>query len=342
MTKIVLDAMGGDDAPGAIVEGAVLAAAEFDCEIILVGVKEKIESELKKYPNARMDRISIEHASDIVEMHEHPALAIRKKKNSSISIGMDLVADKKADVFISAGNTGAVVVAATLKLRLLPDIERPGIAIVVPTAKGFSMIIDVGANIAPTPKHLLHYAVMADAYSKHILGKKNPSIGLLSIGEEETKGTDFIKDAYKSLSETDLNFIGNIEGKDIFAGKSDVVVCDGFVGNVVLKVAESIAEAIGKTLKKYFKSNIFTKLMALLIVNSRGFKKIIKEMDYSEYGGAPLLGVDGSVIISHGRSSAKAIKNAVKAAKHFVDEDVNTHILKELEGVKSSNKNNNG
>lgn len=333
MIKVVLDAMGSDNSPQVEVEGAVLAAAEYDCQIILVGNKDAIIQELKKYPKARMDKIVIEHASEVVEMHEPAALAVRKKKDSSISVAMDLLADNKADVLISAGNTGAVVVAATLKLRMLPGIERPGIAIIIPTLTGVSMLIDIGANIAPQPVHLLHYGVMGDAYSRHLLNKSNPTIGLLNIGEEESKGTEFVKETHKLLNQSNLNFIGNVEGRDVFSGKCDVVVADGFVGNVVLKVAESISEAIGKLLKEHFKKDIFTKLAALMIINRKSFRKTLKELDYSEYGGAPLLGVNGRVIISHGRSSAKAIKNAVRAAREFVIKDINKHILKELEGV---------
>jgi phosphate acyltransferase len=224
-----------------------------------------------------------------------------------------------------AGNTGAVVCAATLGLGLLPGIERPGIGIVMPTLKGIAFIIDVGANIDPKPSQMLQYAIMADAYLKHVLNKTNPSIGLLNVGEEESKGTGFIKETYELLSQSKLNFIGNVEGKDLFSGKCDVILCDGFVGNVALKVSESLAEAMQIFLKKHLLSNFIGKLGALLLVNN--FKKFKKEMDYSEYGGVPLLGVNGIVMIGHGRSNAKAIKNAIRAAKEEVERKVNEKIL---------------
>jgi len=244
-------------------------------------------------------------------------------------VGMDLLKKGQADAFVSAGNTGAVVCAATLSLRLLPGIERPGIGIVIPTMAGVSLIIDVGANIDPKPIHLLQYGIMADAYCQYILHKPSPTVGLLNVGEEESKGTEFIKETHTLLDESKLNFIGNIEGRDIYAGSADIVICDGFVGNVILKVSESVADTIVKLLKKEIKANIIATVGAALA--SSAFKELKKKMDYSEYGGAPLLGVDGICIISHGSSSPKAIKNAIKVAGEFVRQDVNKHIVEELE-----------
>jgi glycerol-3-phosphate acyltransferase PlsX len=326
--KIVLDAMGSDSAPKVEVEGAIQAAEEFGYEIILVGDEDVIKSELSKY-SCDQSKISILHAPERIEMSEPAALSVRRKRHSSIVVGMDLLKKEQADAFVSAGNTGAVVCAATLSLRLLPGIERPGIAIVIPTLIGTSMIVDVGANIDPKPMHLLQYGIMADAYCKYILHKPNPKVGLLNVGEEDTKGTDFIKEAHTLLSESKLNFIGNIEGRDIYAGSADIVLCDGFVGNVILKVSESVVDTIVKLLKNEIKSSIIATLGAALASNA--FKELKKKMDYSEYGGAPLLGVDGRCIISHGSSSPKAIKNAIRVAAESKEQDVNKHIVEELE-----------
>ena len=241
---------------------------------------------------------------------------------------MNLVRDGQGDAFFSAGNTGAVVCAGTLSLGLLPGVERPGIAIVVPTLKGISLIIDVGANIDPKPTQLLQYGIMADAYLRHILNRPNPEVGLLNIGEEETKGTDFMKETHELLSQSNLNFIGNVEGKDLFSGKCDVIVCDGFVGNVALKVSESLAEAMYAFLKKHLKSNPLGILGFLLLKSS--FKRFKKDTDYSEYGGAPLLGVNGIVIIGHGRSNVNAIKNAIRVAKEEVERKFNEKILEAI------------
>lgn len=326
--KIVLDAMGSDSAPKVEVEGAIQAIQEYGYEVILVGDEPAIKTELSKY---RYDpsKVSILHTPERIEMHEPAALSVRRKRRSSIVVGMDLLKRDQADAFISAGNTGAVVCAATLSLRLLPGIERPGIAIVIPTLIGASMIVDVGANIDPKPMHLLQYGIMADAYCRYILHKSNPKVGLLNVGEEDTKGTDFIKETHTLLTESKLNFIGNVEGRDIYAGTADIVLCDGFVGNVILKVSESVVDTIVKLLKNEIKSNIIATLGAALA--SSAFNELKKKMDYSEYGGAPLLGVDGRCIISHGSSSPKAIKNAIRVAAESKEQDVNKHIVEELE-----------
>lgn len=326
--KIVIDAMGADLAPGVEVEGAIQAIAEFGHDLILVGDEQKVRAELEKH-NFKSDKLSIVHASEVIEMHEPAALSVRRKRNSSIVVGLDLIKKGKADAFVSAGNTGAVVCAATLSLRLLPGIERPGIAIRIPVLTGTSMIMDVGANIDPKPIHMLQYGIMADAYCKYLLNKERPTVALLNVGEEESKGTDFIKESHTLLSESKLNFIGNIEGRDIYSGKADVILCDGFVGNVILKVSESVIDTLVLLLKREIKSNIIATLGAVL--SSSAFNELKKKMDYSEYGGAPLLGVDGRCIICHGSSTAKAIKNAVKFAGESIRQDVNKHIVEELE-----------
>lgn len=329
--KIIVDAMGGDHAPEVVIDGAVAAVNQYDTEVILVGDEAKIKKllEKKSYPK---DKISTYHAPDVIEMHESPAVSVRKKRNSSISIGINLVKEGKGDAFFSAGNTGAVVCAATLFLGLLPEVERPGIAIVTPSVKGISLIVDVGANIDAKPLHLLQYGIMGSAYLQNIFNIKNPSIGLLNVGEEESKGTDFVKDTYELLSKSNLNFVGNIEGKALFTGKCDVIVCDGFVGNVALKVTEGTAEAIQVFLKRHLlKTNLLGKIGILLL--KKTFAKFKKEMDYAEFGGAPLLGVNGVVMIGHGRSNARAIKNAIRAAKEEVERQVNKKIVEAISSL---------
>ena len=319
--KIVVDAMGGDNAPNVVVEGAVRAAEEFDCQIALIGIEERIKDELKKI-KSQPANIEIIHAPEVIQMNEPAALSIRKKRDSSIIRGIELIKNNKADAFFSAGNTGAVVCAATLGLGMLSGVERPGIAIIIPTLKeNPTLIIDVGANIDAKPVHLLQYAAMSEAYYRYIFHYPKPTVGLLNIGEEEAKGTDFVKETHQLLAGARLNFIGNVEGKDIFKGKAEIVICDGFVGNVALKVSEGVAEAFGELLRRELTNNLMANIGLFFVKNSlRRFKK---KLDYSEYGGAPLLGVNGVVIIGHGRSSAKAIKNAIRAAVKEVESSVN-------------------
>jgi len=325
--KIVVDAMGGDHAPDVVIAGSLLAVKEYDVDVILVGDQPKIEALLKKSKYTE-NRITVQHASEVIEMCESAATSIRRKRNSSIVIGVNLVKEGKADAFFSAGNTGAVVCAGTLGLGLLPGIERPGIGIVTPTLKGNSLIIDVGANIDPKPTQLLQYGIMADAYCKNILNKPNPTVGLLNIGEEEKKGTEFIREAYELLGKSKVNFIGNVEGRDLFTGKCDIIICDGFVGNVALKVSESAAEAMQTFLKRHLLSTIWGKIGLIFMMPS--FKRFKKEIDYAEYGGALLLGVNGVVIIGHGRSNKRAIKNAIRVAKEEIERQVNAKILEAL------------
>lgn len=327
MIKIALDAMGGDRAPRVIVEGATWASRETDCHIILVGKERSIRKFLNK-TNYPKDKISIHEASEIIEMNEPAALSVRKKKLSSISVGIDMLKNKEADVFISAGNTGAVVCAAALKLRTLSGIERPGIGGVFPTLSKPSMMIDIGANIDTTPIHLLHYGVMGVSYSKNILGVENPEVGLLNIGQEELKGNELVKEARMLFEKSKLNFIGNVEARDFYRGKVDVVVCEGFVGNIVLKVTESFAECSTMFLKQELTKRLLPKIGAFLSLPA--YRAIRKKIDYSEYGGAPLLGVDGRVIVAHGSSTPKAIKNAIRTATEYVEHKINQHIIEDL------------
>jgi glycerol-3-phosphate acyltransferase PlsX len=327
--RIALDAMGGDKAPGSTVEGAILAVNEYGVDVCLVGQEDLIKSQLsgKSYPE---DKVRIFNTSETIGMDEPAALSVRKKRDSSIVKGIDLLKKNEAEALVSAGNTGAVVCAATLSLRLLPGVDRPGIAVVFPTLIKPCMVIDVGANIDPKPFHLLQYGIMGNAYSRYVLGKENPSIALLNIGEESTKGTDFIKEAHTLLNESKLNFIGNVEPAEVYGGSADVVVCDGFIGNVFLKVTEGFADAASILLKRELKaSNFLTKFGALLTLPA--FRKIKSKIDATEYGGAPLFGVDGRVIICHGAANAKAIKNAIRVAMEYAEHHVNDHITEEIQ-----------
>ena len=326
--KIALDAMGGDTAPETTVAGAVRAARELPVEIVLVGQQDVIEKTLTSYYK-RPSNQSIVHAPEVVGMDESPAATIRKKKGSSISIGVAMLKEKQVDAFVSAGNTGACVAASTLVAGLLPGIERPGIAIVLPGGKGDTLLIDVGANIDPKPIHLLQYALMGDAYCRCVMGKPRPTVGLLNVGEEESKGTDSIRETYAMLEGSGVNFVGNVEGHDIFSGEFNVIVCDGFAGNVALKTAESLASAINVLLKRSLTMSPITRLGAWLARDA--FLQLRKEIDYAEHGGAPLLGVNGISIIAHGASSAKAIKNAIRVAYEAVRSELNRNMVESIQ-----------
>ncbi|HOW42594.1 MAG TPA: phosphate acyltransferase PlsX [Candidatus Omnitrophota bacterium] len=337
--KIIVDAMGGDYAPDVVVEGAIAAVKEYGVEIILVGDETKVNALLKK-ASFHSPKISVYPSTEVIEMHDSPAVSVRRKRNSSIVVGLKLVKEGKADAFVSAGNTGAAVCAATLTLGLLPGVGRPGIATVMPSLKGCFLVIDVGANIDPKPIHMLQYGIMAHIYCVDILNKPNPSVGLLNVGEEESKGTDFLKESYELLSKSHLNFIGNVEGKHLFSGECDIIICDGFVGNVTLKVTESLAEAMQTFLKRHILSSPLGILGALMLKPS--FRRFKKEIDYSEYGGAPLLGVNGVTIIGHGRSNAYAIKNAIRVARKEVEHKFIEKLLTAIEAEKAGAPANNG
>jgi glycerol-3-phosphate acyltransferase PlsX len=326
--KIALDAMGGDVAPENPVAGAVRAARELPIEIALVGQRDAIEKQLASYPS-RPANLSIIHASEVIGMEESPVASVRKKRDSSINVGVELLKKKEVDAFVSAGNTGAMVSASMLIVGLLPGVERPGIAIILPGVKGDTLLIDVGANIDPRPIHLLQYALMGEAYVRFVLGKSRPKVGLLNVGEEETKGTDFIKETYGMLEASGVNFVGNAEGGDIFSGELDIIVCDGFAGNVALKTAESLAHAINQLLKRSLAMSPITRLGAWLARDA--FLQLRKEIDYAEHGGAPLLGVDGVSIIAHGASTGKAIKNAIRVAYESVRHELNRHMVEAVQ-----------
>ena len=326
--KIAVDAMGGDFAPKEVVKGAVLAANRYDCEIVLVGDQAQIQAELdKEYPEWKNSKISIHHASDVIEMGEHPGVAVRRKKDSSIVVATRLVKSGDCDAVISAGNTGAAVASSLFILGRIKGIDRPTIATPIPTGKGgTTLLLDSGANVDCKPKHLSQSALMGSIYAECVLEKKNPSVGLLNIGEEATKGNEQAQATYPILKAmTTINFKGNAEGRDIPSGNFDVVVCDGFVGNVVLKFAEGLANTLVGLAKDAVKNGgILAKIGAMLLLPT--LKKLGKDIDVTEYGGAPLLGVNGCCIISHGSSNAKSICNAIKQAHEYVKNDVLTQI----------------
>lgn len=325
--KIAVDAMGGDYAPKEIVKGAVLAAKELQVGIVLVGDSDRINAELTKHHVNGLP-ISVVHASEVVGMSE-PATIVRKKKDSSIVKSFDLVKSGEASAVVSAGNSGACMTAGFFSLGRVKGIERPAIATAVPTLKGSTVVVDMGANMDCKPMHLLQFAIMGDVYAKYVLQIPNPKIGLLSIGEEETKGDELTKATHKLLKQSNLNFIGNVEGKDIYKGTADVVVCDGFVGNVVLKTSEGLADAIMKMLKREIKSRPLAILGAYLAKGA--FKALKNDLDYNKVGGAPVLGIDGPCIVSHGSANAKAIRYAIQRAKEAAESRLNVHILEELE-----------
>lgn len=318
--KIAVDAMGGDYAPKEIVLGALRAARQFDCEIVLVGDEEKIKKVLASEKDWDKLRLTIRHADEVVGMDEHPADAVRQKKNSSVVVATRLVRDGECDAVISAGSTGAAVAAAQLVLKRIKGIKRPSIATPIPTPQGATLMLDSGANVDSKPIHLLQSALMGSIYSELVYGHQSPRIGLLNIGEEETKGDELARETYPlltSLGERQvIRFIGNAEGRDIPKGNFDVVVCDGFVGNALLKFGEGLAKTIIRLVKdELMNAGPFVKLGALLVKPS--LKKLAKRLDVTEYGGAPLLGVNGCVIISHGSSNAKAITSAIRVANDF-------------------------
>ncbi|QSR88875.1 phosphate acyltransferase PlsX [Methylacidiphilum caldifontis] len=328
--KIALDAMGGDFAPDTPIIGAINALKCFpDIELILVGNEPIIKDIFyKKEGSAVEQRVEFLHASQVISMEDPAIDSVRHKKDSSISRCVELVKNGKAEAIVSAGNTGAVVAASTIFLKTLPGISRAGIASVIPTEKNPFILIDSGAIIDSTPENLLDFAIMGSIYSKKILGVSNPRVGLLSIGTENIKGNELTRGAFKLLSKTHLNFVGNIEGRDLFENPVDVVVCDGFVGNVVLKTSESVATAVVRWLKREFTKNPIRILGALLAKGA--FDSVKKKTNYEEYGGALLLGIRGTCIIAHGSSTPKAICNAIKVAREALIQKVNHIIIEEI------------
>ena len=329
MVTIAVDAMGGDKAPVPEVEGAIRAVRELGHRIVLVGDRGQIQRTLDKHAGARELPIQVVHAEERITMDDHAARAARTKKGSSMHLCARTVADGKADGFISAGNTGACMAIAKMVLGKVPGVDRPALSGVFPTVKGTPVVVvDVGANVDCEPRMLAQFSVMGEIYSRLVLKVAQPRVGLLSIGEEEHKGNALTRDTTPLLKELGLNFIGNVEGRDIFSGQTDVIVCDGFVGNVALKVSEGLVEMIGGMLKESLKATVTRKIGFLL--SRSAFRDFKKRVDYSEIGGAPLLGVKGVCIICHGRSDSNAIKNAIRIAADFASSNMNLRIEEEL------------
>lgn len=329
--RIVVDVMGGDHGSVVVIDGVKSALQARGNEriqkIFLVGQEAEIAAALAR-TRCRDPRLETVHASEVLSMEEKPVVALRKKKDCSIARAVELVKEGKADAVISPGNTGGVVAAATLKLRPLPGVDRPGIATVMPAPDNDFVLLDAGANIECRPKHLLHYAIMGSLYSEHILGYKNPRVGLLSVGTEDVKGNELTLEAFKLCKQIDINFIGNVEGHDLFANRVDVVVCDGFVGNVVLKTCESLAKGFFNWLKRELTKAPHRAVGAFLA--QAAFRTIKRRVDPDNIGGAPLLGLNGNVMIAHGSASAQAIMNAIRITSETISHHLNEHIQQEV------------
>ncbi len=324
---VAVDAMGGDHAPVVEVEGAVAAARQWGIPIILVGDAERLGRELERYATSGL-KISVRHASEVVGMHDSASDEVRKKKDSSIRVAFELVKNGEADAVVSAGNSGATMAAGMFVLKRLKGIERPAIAQIFPTLEGKTLVLDVGGNVDCKPVHLMQFAIMGEVYARHVMGVENPRVGLLSNGEEESKGNELTREPHLLLKQRSSAYAGYVEGRDIFNGMVDVVVCDGFVGNVVLKLSEGLAEAVGKMLKDEIKKSFLSKVGYLL--SRQAFSNFKRKVDYAEYGGAPLLGIDGVGMICHGGSNAKAIKNAIRFAHDYASKGVTKRMAEKL------------
>ncbi|HXL38793.1 MAG TPA: phosphate acyltransferase PlsX [Ktedonobacteraceae bacterium] len=321
--RVALDAMGGDKAPGEVVLGAIQAAREYSMGVYLVGREDAIRAELAKHDTSGLD-LPIIHTDEVIEMDEHPASAVRKKKNASMTLALQSVRDGSALGAVSAGNSGAMMTASLFTLKRIEGVDRPALGTVFPTKNGISFVLDVGANTDCKPEYLQQFALMGSIYMERIFSIASPRVGLLANGEEETKGNELVQQTHQLLkahAETlGINFIGNVEGRDIPAGGTDVVVCDGFVGNVVLKLGEGMAETLLSILRTQMTSSLPNKLAAAVL--QPGLRKVFRRLDYAEYGGVPLLGINGSAIVAHGRSNAKAIKNALRVARQTSETNV--------------------
>ncbi|HUP44368.1 MAG TPA: phosphate acyltransferase PlsX [Thermoanaerobaculia bacterium] len=326
--RIALDAMGGDHAPDEILKGALLAVDEYPVEILLVGKEEIIRERLQALAPGALGRFQIVDAREVVEMEDNALAPLRKKRNSSIRVCANLIAEKRADSMVSAGHTGAAMTSAYKVLGTIEGVDRPALAAILPNAREHTVLLDVGANVDSKPGHLREFAVMGHFYAQMLFGMSAPRVGLLSIGEEEGKGNELTRGTFRVMKETGVNFIGNVEGRDVFNGNADVVVCDGFIGNVVLKASESLAEFVSRTLRTEVTRTPARKIGALLL--KRAFEDLKKRMDYSEYGGAPLLGVNGGCIVCHGRSNPNAIKNAIRVARDFSLNRIDTKIREKI------------
>jgi phosphate acyltransferase len=326
--RIALDAMGGDHAPRETVRGALLAAAEYPVDILLVGREEVIRAEVAAASAELPPSIEIVDAREVVEMDDTALAPLRRKRNSSVRVCANLVGEGRAAAFVSAGNTGATWTSAKAVMGMIEGVSRPALAAIVPRLHGHTLLLDVGANVDSKPNHLREFAVMGHFYAQMVFGIAEPRVGLLSNGEEEGKGNELTREVFQVLKDTGLNFIGNAEGRDVYNGNADVVVCDGFIGNVVLKASEALGEMISRTLREELTRSPLRKIGAL--ISRSAFNDLKKRLDYSEYGGAPLLGVRGGCVVCHGRSSAKAIKNAIRVAADFVQNDIGTKIQEKI------------
>lgn len=324
---VAVDAMGGDHAPSIEVEGAVAAARRWGIPIILVGLSDRIQEELKKHATAGLE-ITVRHASEIVGMHDSASDAIRKKKDSSIRVAFNLVKSGEAHAVVSAGNSGATMAAGMFVLKRIWGIDRPAIATIVPNLQAQTVVLDVGGNVDCKPHHLAQFALMGEVYARHILGRNNPRVGLLSNGEEESKGNELTREAHQLLKGASFNYVGYVEGRDIYNGRVDVVACDGFVGNVVLKVSEGLAEALATMLRNEIGGRLLSKIGYFLARPS--FRAFKAKIDYAEYGGAPLLGIEGTGMICHGGSNARAIMNAIHMAHEYASKRVNEKLIAQL------------
>ena len=325
--RVAVDAMGGDNAPVVEVEGAVAACREFGLAVTLVGDRSRLENELLKHAVNGLD-IDIFHASEVVGMHDSASDAIRKTRDSSVRRAFELVRDGKACAAVSAGNSGATMASGMFVLKRIEGIERPAIAQLFPTLKGQTLVLDIGGNVDCKPLHLVQFAIMGEVYARYAMGVDSPKVGLLSNGEEDSKGNELTRETNAILRKTSINYCGYIEGRDIFAGAVDVVVCDGFVGNIVLKLSEGLADAAGRMLKREIIKSWVSKIGYLFVRGAFGrFKKIV---DYAEYGGAPLLGINGVGMICHGGSNVKAVKNAIRFAHEYAKNGVSKHVAEKL------------
>jgi glycerol-3-phosphate acyltransferase PlsX len=324
---IAVDAMGGDHAPRAVVEGAFAAATQDEIPVLLVGQEELVRQELARLGDP-CRRIEVVHAEEVVGMDEPATAPLRRKRRSSIRIACDLVGKGRAQAVVSAGNTGAVMTAAMKAMGTIPGVDRPALAAILPSRSGRTVLLDVGANVSTKPHHLRQFAVMGHLYAQQVLGTPRPRVGLLSVGEEEGKGTDLTREVFRVLKETGLNFVGNVEGRDLFAGTVDVVVCDGFVGNVVLKASEALAQMVREMIEEEIRSSLRTRVGAALVMPAlRGLKR---RTDPNQFGAAPLLGVQGGCFVGHGRSSATGVRNAIKRAAEFCAHEVHEKIREQM------------
>jgi len=328
MIWVAVDAMGGDFAPRVLVDGALAAARHFDLGVALVGRRDAIDAELQRHPDRDRDRLRVIDAADVVSMDEAPSAALRRKPNASIRVAAEMVARGDAAALFSAGHTGATVMAAHAAFGMLAGVDRPALAATVPTPDRPAILLDVGASVECRPQHLLQFALMGDVYARVALGLDRPRIGLLSIGEEASKGNELTRDAHRLLRASSLAFTGNVEARDVYTGQADVIVCDGFTGNVVLKVSEGLVDVVERLLTDELSSPITVGVGSLIA--RRALRHFRRRVDYSEYGGAPLLGVAGVAIVGHGRSSAKAVRNAVVMAYRFASQRVIERIAREI------------